>query len=276
MDAVSRHSPPHVGHITPMEAYIRPHDQRLRAPLMMPNGQPAAFSSYVGIAGSPIGMFQVRSNSFVPAPGMLSRSPGPNFGQVTDGLSATLMVGERPPLATGQAGRWYSVYGVGGLFPGPDGCMLIPESSVFAQDPCTPVPLPAEASDQAAWTILATAFISGACIPAAETYSTPTDRPAFSTIPPPPFCRRSPPAAAMRSSTPAIERPIAPHWRAARVSWPVSPRRVTDCCDGVHVTGQLTQAAHRSLIPAASSSLGRRGDADAGARPTGRQRGQHS
>ena len=121
-----------------MEAYIRPHDRRLRAPLMMPNGQPAAFSSYVGIAGSPIGMFQVRSNSFVPAPGMLSRSPGPNFGQVTDGLSATLMVGERPPLATGQAGRWYSVYGVGGLFPGPDGCMLIPESSVFAQDPCTP------------------------------------------------------------------------------------------------------------------------------------------
>ncbi|MGI8979757.1 MAG: DUF1559 domain-containing protein [Pirellulaceae bacterium] len=138
IDPISFHIPPHIGHITPLEAYVCPNDSRLRAPLVMPDGKLAAFSSYLGVAGSPIGMVQVGPNTFQPAPGMLGQSPGPNFGQVTDGLSSTLMVGERPPPASGQAGRWYSVFGVGGLFPGPDGAMLIPQLASFPEDPCVP------------------------------------------------------------------------------------------------------------------------------------------
>ena len=138
IDPLSFHHPPHVGHVTPLEAYICPNDRRLRAPLLMFNGDVAAFSSYLGVSGSMIGSVQVGPNSFQPAPGMLGWRPGPNFGQVTDGLSQTLMVGERPPPATGQAGRWYSAMGVGGLHPGPDGAMLIPHNTRLIGDTCAP------------------------------------------------------------------------------------------------------------------------------------------
>ncbi len=138
IDPVSHHNPPHIGHITPIESYICPNDRRLRSPLLMPNGDLAAFSSYLGVSGSMNSMIQIGPNTFQAAPGMLGHSPGPNFGEVTDGLSNTLMVGERPPPASGQAGRWYSANGVGGLFPGPDGGMLIPSPGGFPQDPCSP------------------------------------------------------------------------------------------------------------------------------------------
>jgi prepilin-type N-terminal cleavage/methylation domain-containing protein/prepilin-type processing-associated H-X9-DG protein len=138
IDPVSYHNPPHVGYVTPLEAYICPNDRRLRSPLVLPDGTLAAGTSYLGVAGSMNDMVQVGPNLFQAAPGMLEQSPGPNFGQVTDGLSNTLMVGERPPPASGQAGRWYSAIRTGGNFPGPDGGMFIPAVSGFPQDPCTP------------------------------------------------------------------------------------------------------------------------------------------
>jgi prepilin-type N-terminal cleavage/methylation domain-containing protein/prepilin-type processing-associated H-X9-DG protein len=139
-DPVSYHNPPHVGHVTPLDTYVCPNDRRLRSPLSMPNGQLAAFSSYLGVAGSVIGSVQIGPNAFQPAPGLLGQQPGPNFGEVTDGLSQTLMAGERPPPASGQAGRWYSGFwlGNGTFFPGPDGAMLIPALAFSPQDPCMP------------------------------------------------------------------------------------------------------------------------------------------
>ncbi|MGI8981470.1 MAG: DUF1559 domain-containing protein [Pirellulaceae bacterium] len=139
VDKVSMHNPPHVGCVTPMEHYICPNDRRLRSPLTMPDGDLASFSSYLGISGSLVGAVQIGANTFQPAPGMLGQKPGPNFGQVTDGLSQTLLVGERPPPASGQAGRWYSVWRYGGSFPGPDESMLIPSVNFSPSDPCSAV-----------------------------------------------------------------------------------------------------------------------------------------
>ncbi len=137
VDPVSYNSPPHVGYVTPLEAYVCPNDRRLRTAFAMPDGKLAAFSSYLGVSGSPNGAVQIGSNSFQPAPGMFGQYPGPNFGQVTDGLSATLMVGERPPPASGQAGQWYSAISwSNGWHPGPDGAMHIPQWLSSPVDPC--------------------------------------------------------------------------------------------------------------------------------------------
>lgn len=131
-DPISFHNPPHVGHVTPLDAYACPNDRRLRAPLTMQDGTQAAFSSYMGVSGT-----HIAGDAFY-IPGILGQYPGTTFGQVTDGLSNTLMVGERPPPASAQAGRWYSAQGTGGPFPGPDGAMLIPQHLIFPADPCAP------------------------------------------------------------------------------------------------------------------------------------------
>ena len=140
IDPVSFHNPPHVGHATPLGVYNCPSDGRMRAPLVMSNGESAAYSSYLGVSGSMIGATQIGPNTFKAAPGMLGQEPGPNLGAVTDGLSQTLMVGERPPPASGCAGRWYSVFRYAPLpsYPGPDGAMTIPEPGPLPPDPCTP------------------------------------------------------------------------------------------------------------------------------------------
>ncbi|MCE9528276.1 MAG: DUF1559 domain-containing protein [Planctomycetales bacterium] len=137
-DTISFHNPPHTVYATPLDAYICPNDRRLKSPLTLPDGTRAAGSSYLGISGSMSIMVQVGPNTFQSAPGMLGNEPGTNFAAVTDGLSMTLMVGERPPPASGQAGRWYSEWRAGGGFPGPDEAMLIPSPGGFPQDPCQP------------------------------------------------------------------------------------------------------------------------------------------
>src|SRR5579875_800417 len=62
--------------------------------------------------------------------------PGIGFSEITDGLSQTLMVGERPPPDTFQAGRWYT----GALPPlfvlqGPETGMPV-ASPANPTDPC--------------------------------------------------------------------------------------------------------------------------------------------
>jgi prepilin-type N-terminal cleavage/methylation domain-containing protein/prepilin-type processing-associated H-X9-DG protein len=137
-DTVSFHNPPHVVYATPLDAYVCPNDRRLKKPLTLPDGTKAAGSSYLGISGSLSIMVQVGPNTFQSAPGMLGSGPGTSFAEVTDGLSMTLMVGERPPPASGQAGRWYSEWRAGGGFPGPDEAMQIPSAGFSPEDPCQP------------------------------------------------------------------------------------------------------------------------------------------
>jgi prepilin-type N-terminal cleavage/methylation domain-containing protein/prepilin-type processing-associated H-X9-DG protein len=139
LDSASYNNPPHVGHVTIVKAFVCPSDSRLYTPLTLQDGSQAAFTSYIGIAGSPRGGSFVDLSGtllFKPAAGVLGQDPGTRFAQISDGLSQTLMVGERPPPAIANAGRWYSRIVYEPNFPGPDGAMLIPQHLLFPQDTC--------------------------------------------------------------------------------------------------------------------------------------------
>jgi|SRR5579883_2392838 len=107
-----RRYPPHLGYITPVKLYACPSDSpRLLEPGILLNGQTAAFTSYLGIAGSFVGPAVIVGNggkTITAAPGMFGERPGVRLAQVTDGTSQTVAVGERPPPTSFQAGIWYT------------------------------------------------------------------------------------------------------------------------------------------------------------------------
>jgi prepilin-type processing-associated H-X9-DG protein len=106
-------NPPHVGFATPIKLYVCPADGRLVGPAQAPSGRTAAFTSYIGVGGSVIGPAVIVGNggaTIRAAPGVLGARPGVELAQIRDGLSQTLMVAERPPPATYQAGFWYSSF----------------------------------------------------------------------------------------------------------------------------------------------------------------------
>jgi prepilin-type N-terminal cleavage/methylation domain-containing protein/prepilin-type processing-associated H-X9-DG protein len=108
-------NPPHVGFATVIPTYVCPLDARLLAPLTDRDGITAAYTSYLGVAG---GRGQ---------PGVFSE-PGIRLSDIRDGMSQTIMVGERPPPDTLQAGQWYLIlyFGTGafGVLRGPDWAIL--------------------------------------------------------------------------------------------------------------------------------------------------------
>jgi prepilin-type N-terminal cleavage/methylation domain-containing protein len=125
-------SPPHDGVKLVLRVYTCPADSRLRGTLTDADGIEAAYGSYLPCAGSGFtngdGIFAVGRNL-----------RGVSFASVTDGLSHTLMIGERPPPDSLQAGKWYPHQGnplgaYAGLI-GPDDKLALREVSVYG-DPC--------------------------------------------------------------------------------------------------------------------------------------------
>jgi prepilin-type N-terminal cleavage/methylation domain-containing protein len=91
-------NPPHVGLATVVPLFICPADGRLVTPQVTSSGFPVAFTSYLGVEGTN------RSSG----DGLLYLNSRVNFRDVRDGLSNTLMVGERPPSADLLFGWWYA------------------------------------------------------------------------------------------------------------------------------------------------------------------------
>lgn len=123
------HNPPHVGYATVVPSYTCPSDGRLRSALTGRDGVSSAFASYLGVSGWP----GWRGGDGWG--GVLGRTPGIRLADVTDGTSNTLMVGERPPPDSLQAGRWYSAitHAGGTTYPGPDADMPV-EALLHAGD----------------------------------------------------------------------------------------------------------------------------------------------
>lgn len=90
-------NPPHVGYATNLRVFSCPADGRMSSPLIDLNGLPTGVWSYAGNGGTG----PVRASSVI-------QNPGLTLSEISDGLSSTLLLGERPPPDTVQSGNWYS------------------------------------------------------------------------------------------------------------------------------------------------------------------------
>jgi prepilin-type processing-associated H-X9-DG protein len=88
--------PPHTARTVPVSTFICPADGR-RGHSWLPLDQSPATSSCVGVAGT----------DHYRADGLLFLDSRIRFSQVTDGLTNTLLLGERPPDLNITFGRWY-------------------------------------------------------------------------------------------------------------------------------------------------------------------------
>jgi prepilin-type N-terminal cleavage/methylation domain-containing protein/prepilin-type processing-associated H-X9-DG protein len=94
--------PPHQHLSTVIPAYICPADSRVSTPqLSLVTNKYVAFTSYLGVSG----------RDYSTRDGVLLQSVSLNMSAVTDGVSNTLLIGERPPSSDFQFGWWYA--GVG-------------------------------------------------------------------------------------------------------------------------------------------------------------------
>lgn len=94
------HNPPHTGLATVVRAFTCPADPRT----LQPGGRksrPRAFTSFLGVEGT----------DQTSRDGVLFMDSNVRLGDVTDGTSTTLMVGERPPSADLVLGWWYAGWG---------------------------------------------------------------------------------------------------------------------------------------------------------------------
>jgi prepilin-type processing-associated H-X9-DG protein/prepilin-type N-terminal cleavage/methylation domain-containing protein len=118
--------PPHVGLSTVVPSYLCPADARFSAALVDQDGITAAYTSYIGVSGG------VRRD------GVMGIYPGVRIADITDGASLTLLLAERPPPDTLQAGKWYTwvvPFGVWAYQYGPDESMIA-EGATVPGDSC--------------------------------------------------------------------------------------------------------------------------------------------
>ncbi len=100
-------NPPHAGLATVIPVYGCPADGRAGMALIAPVDKfPVAFTSYLGVSGKDLESLD----------GIFFRDSRIRLGDIDDGLSQTLLAGERPPSADLQFGWWYA--GAGQRFTG--------------------------------------------------------------------------------------------------------------------------------------------------------------
>jgi prepilin-type N-terminal cleavage/methylation domain-containing protein/prepilin-type processing-associated H-X9-DG protein len=94
--------PPHAWLSEPMPAFACASDWRTREAMTVPGGDRRGPTSYLGVEG--INAFR--------RDGVLYLGSETRLADITDGTSNTLMVGERPPSASGALGWWYAGWGL--------------------------------------------------------------------------------------------------------------------------------------------------------------------
>ena len=135
------HSPPHLLS-TVVRLYACPADDRTSRPGNA-HGLRVAFTSYLGSEGD--------TNRFARRNGVLFRDSHIRTADVTDGLSNTLLVGERPPSADELFGWWYA--GVGQNQDGSADMVLSAREVNLMYPSCPPGPYdygPGNVGDQCA------------------------------------------------------------------------------------------------------------------------------
>lgn len=89
---------------TPVAAFACPSDARVSTAQFARGRRRVALTSYVGVNGQ-------NSNT---EDGVFFRDSRVRFGSITDGLSNTLLIGERPPSSDFWFGWWYAGFGMDG------------------------------------------------------------------------------------------------------------------------------------------------------------------
>lgn len=97
-------NPPHLGFAMPVRTFACPSDPRVRTPQDTHNGRRAALTSYVGVLGTDYSRLD----------GMLYVDSRVTMEGVRDGVSHTLLAGERPPSPDFWYGWWYAGFGQNG------------------------------------------------------------------------------------------------------------------------------------------------------------------
>jgi prepilin-type processing-associated H-X9-DG protein len=101
-DTDFRNVPPHAHRAHVIPQFSCPADDRTSVPsTRLLNGFPVSFTAYLGVWG----------NDYARPTGVLFADSCVRFCDVTDGMSNTLLVGERPPSPDERLGWWYAGWG---------------------------------------------------------------------------------------------------------------------------------------------------------------------